>query len=183
MSHTPPDPRSPKDLWDEQHRLLAEDPVVWVLKADELVLAFETLAAECEGNLQTRPHGPHLSSVAFMLAGFAVEVLLKALLIQTKMPLDEKGRFELRSHHLAQLAVDVGLNLADDESRLLEKLEEFLTWAGRYPIPVISASMRPRPLPSGGFAPRTYHNVGEDWPGVRAFVHKLKQLLPNVPYA
>lgn len=183
MPYTPPDPRSPKDIWDEQHRLLAEEPFVWVLRADELVLAFETLAAECDRNLQTRAHGPHLSGVAFMLAGFAVEVLLKALLIQTRVPLDENGRFELRSHHLAQLAVDTGFNLTDDESRLLEKLEEFLTWAGRYPIPVTSDPMRPRPLPSGGFAPRTYHNVGEDWPAIRALVHKLKQRLPNVPYA
>lgn len=183
MTSTPPDPRSPKDAWDEQHRLLAESPFVWVLKADALIAAFETLAQADERALGSGDDSPRLSSVTYMLAGFSIEVLLKALLVQKASPLNTKGRFQLNSHHLVDLAQEADFSLMEGEARLLEKLEEFLTWAGRYPIPLTSEPMRPRTTLSGGFAPRTYHNLGEDWPAVRVLIERLKQVLPKINYA
>jgi hypothetical protein len=182
MRNTPPDPRSPKDVWDEQHRLLAETPFAWVLKADALIAAFEVLIEADERASTSGDDSPQLSSVTYMLAGFAIEVLLKALLIRTESPLSANGRFQLNSHHLAELAQAASFPLMEGESDLLERLEQFLTWAGRYPIPLTSGPMRPRTTPDGGFAPRTYHNVGEDWPGVRALIARLKQTLPVINY-
>ena len=176
MPHTPPDPRSPKDAWDEQHGLLAGNPVAWALKADELISAFEILVTEFEERAESAPSGPRFSSVALMLGGFAIEVLLKGLLVQKEAPINTKGKFIYGSHHLIQLAEDAELPLSEDERRLLEKLEEFLTWAGRYPISLESGPMRPRKTPSGGFAPRTYGNPSEDWPAIRTLIEKLRQL-------
>ena len=182
MTSTPPDPRSPKDAWDEQHLHLAENPIAWVLQADALIAAFETLAHADERALDSGDEPPRLSSVAYMLAGFAIEVLLKGLLVQKTRPLNANGRFVLHSHHLVELAKEANISLIESEPRLLEKLEEFLTWAGRYPVPLTSESMRPRTTPSGGFAPRTYHNLGEDWPAVRSLIERLKQALPTIKY-
>jgi len=175
MKRRAPDPRSPKAVWDEQHQLLAAMPFAWVLKADELFTAFELVVAK-EAESLNQP--PQLSSVAYMLAGFAVEVLMKGVLVQEGSAVDLKGRFTLDSHDLLKLAERAALTLSDDESRLLERLQEYLTWAGRYPVPLTSEPMRPRALPGGGFAPTTGHWVGEDWPAVRTFVVRLKALLP-----
>ncbi len=182
MSRTHPDSRSPKDIWDEQHLLLAKDPIAWVHKADQLIAAFEHLATETMRRIEAQDTGPEFSGVALMLAGFAIENLMKGLLIQKQSPVNEKGRFELDTHDLLKLAKDVGLLLTEDEHRFLEKLGEFLMWTGRYPVPLTSEPMRPRTLPSGGFAPRTYGQVGEDWPAVRAFIAKLKKHLPRINY-
>lgn len=180
MTSTRPDPRSPGDIWDEQYRLLAENPIAWVIKADTLIAAFEVLAQRDEITLESQDNSPYVSGVAYMLAGFAVEVLLKALLVQNASPWNEKGQFQLKSHDLTELAHAADFNLIEGETRLLEKLEEFLNWAGRYPIPLRSESMRPRTTPSGGFASRTYHNLGEDWTAVRVLIARLKQQLPRI---
>ena len=182
MTSTPSDPRSPKDAWDEQHLLLAESPIAWVLRADALIAAFDILAHADEKALESGDDSPCLSSVTYMLAGFAIEVLLKGLLVQKASPLNANGRFVINSHHLVELVKEADFSLIEGEPRLLEKLEEFLTWAGRYPIPLTSERMRPRTTPSGGFAPRRYHNLGEDWPAVRSLFERLKQALPTIKY-
>jgi hypothetical protein len=179
MKRRDPDPRSPKEIWDEQHQLLGRDTVVWVMRADELFAAFELLAAR---DVCTPGELPEVDGVAYMIAGFAVEVLMKALIIQKESGVDSKGQFQLKNHDLLKLADRAGLTISDDEKRLLERLQEYAIWAGRYPIPLASEPMRPRELPGGGFAPITCHFVGQDWDGVRTLVRELKALLPEVKY-
>src|SRR5205085_1848679 len=115
-----------------------------------------------------------LSGVAYMLAGFAVEVLMKARLVHRGNALDSKGVFRLRTHDLLQLAADTSFKVSDDEARLLERLTEYAVWAGRYPIPLTSEAMRPRPTPGGGFASATFHFVGEDWGAIRDLAARLR---------
>lgn len=178
----PIDSRSPKEFWDEQHQRLAEEPIAWVLRADELIAAFEVLAADIESNAASHCP-PSTSSVALMLAGFAIENILKAFLVANRNPLNSKGRFEFATHKLLKLATNAQLAVSSDEARLLERLEEFVAWAGRYPVPLTSEAMRPRTLATGGFAPVTYHFVGEDFEGVRALIVRMKKLLPKIIYA
>jgi hypothetical protein len=166
---TPPDPRSPKEVWDEQHRLLANDPLAWQLKAESLIAAFEVLIADDERRAAENAQGRQIQSVAYMLAGFAIENLLKGQLIARRQHLDAAGKFKLGHHALRQLASDAGYSMDKAESRLLERIQQFTVWTAKYPVPLDSEAMRPRPTPDGGFAPRTYHQVGEDWPAVRAF--------------
>jgi len=128
MKREPPDKRSPKLVWDEQHRLLGTTSFIWILKADELLAAFELIVQkEAESLLQP----PQLSGVAYMLAGFAIEVLIKAVLVQKGGGIDATGRFEHNSHDLTELAAQAGLSLSAEENRLLTRLHEYLTWAGR----------------------------------------------------
>lgn len=174
MQATPPDPRSPKEVWDEQHRLLANDPLAWQLKAQSLIAAFEVLIADDERQTAENIRGRRIQSVAYMLAGFAIENLLKGQLIARQQHLDAAGKFKLGHHDLRQLAVDAGYSMDGAENRLLERIQEFTVWTARYPVPLNSDSMRPRTTPGGGFAPRTYHHLGEDWPAVRAFFARFE---------
>lgn len=172
MKPTPPDPRSPKCAWDEQYRLLKGDPWPWLLKAESLMAAFEALIADDEHRVQDgRPR--RVQGVAYMLAGFAMENLLKGRLIAQQDAAARAGPFKFKGHDLRQLAQDAGCTLSDDESRMLERVEQFAVWTGRYPIPMNPEDMRPRELPGGGFAPRTFHQLGEDWPAIRALVTRF----------
>jgi len=181
MARTPIDTRSPKEAWDEQYRLLAEEPLHWALQADELTAAFDVLTADIQANLRSPRRGARTTSVALMLAGFAIENLMKGLLVRGQTPLSEDGKFQLRSHDLFKLSSDAGLSLSDAEARLLERVQEFLMWAGRYPIPLTVDNMRPRTLAGGGFAPLTYHTI-DDLTEVRGLIVKLRALLPKVEY-
>ena len=135
-TRTPIDKRSPKSVWDDQYRSLAEQPITWTLVADRLSRAFAVLAAQTAHDNKSAPRTePNLIAVTLMMGGFAIENLLKALVVSTDGPWDEKGRFDLHTHNLLELAQDTGLDLTDDERLLLEKIEAFVTWAGRYPIP------------------------------------------------
>lgn len=175
MKPTPPDPRSPKEAWDEQHRFLSNDPMSWQLKAESLIAAFEVLIADDEQKAIEGTPGRRVQSVPYMLAGFAFENLLKGQLVARKEHLDESGRFKLATHDLRQLASDARYTLDDAENKLLERIQEFTVWTARYPVPIKSESMRPRTTAEGGFAPRTFHQSGADWPSVRAFFRRFTE--------
>lgn len=172
MKPTPPDPRSPKDIWDEQYQLLKGNPWLWLHKAGSLMTAFEALIVEDDRMAQTgEPR--RLEGIAYMLAGFAMENLLKGRLIALQGAAAQSGPFKYKGHDLRQLAADAGYLLSDDENRLLERLEQFAVWTGRYPIPMNPEDMRPRQRPGGGFAPRTSHYQGEDWPAIRGLIERF----------
>lgn len=175
MQSTPPDPRSPGELWDEQHRLIADEPLIWMLKAESLSHAFEILIAYDERKANENAQDGSVHSVAYMLSGFAIENLLKGQLVASGKHRNDTGALKLKTHNLRQLAVDAGHTLNEGENRLLERIEEFTVWTARYPVPIKPIDMRPRPTPDGGFAPRTYHRLGEDWPAIRGLLIRFKE--------
>ena len=177
MHSTPPDARSPGEVWDEQHRRLTDEPFAWMLKADSLIDAFEILIADDERKAAGNLVGRRVQSVAYMLAGFAIENLLKGHMVAAGKRRDENGEFKLQTHKLRKLAVDAGHSLSEDQNRLLERIQEFTVWTARYPVPMNPEDMRPRPTPDGGFAPRTYHRAGEDWQEIRSLLRQFKEAL------
>lgn len=181
----PIDKRSPREFWDDQHRKLASDPLTWTLTADELLRAFELLAAQVTEDLKMRDelrhkYIPNVISTALMLSGFAIENMFKAIYVSQHPAFDRAGKFVVVTHDLISLADEVGLPLTIDERTLLECLEQFVTWAGRYPMPLYADDMRPRTLPFGGFAPRTYGWVDDDFRQIRSFAAKLRAKLPAI---
>jgi hypothetical protein len=154
--------------------------MIWLLKADSLIAAFDVLIADDERMERENLPGRRVQSVAYMLAGFAIENLLKGILIAEKTPLNENGKFTLKSHELLELAADAGYELVETDQRLLERIQEFTVWTGRYPIPLNSESMRPRSTPDGGFAPRTFHQLSEDWPTIRVLFGRFRDDLSRV---
>lgn len=156
-----------------QHALLIDQPISWQLKAESLMDAFEVLIENDEHRAATGQHRRVLS-VAYMLAGFAIENLLKGQMVARNGHRDAHGQFKLKTHDLRQLAQEAGYELDEAASRLLERTQEFTVWTARYPAPILSDDMRPRPTPDGGFAPRTYHQGGEDWPALRSILRRFR---------
>ncbi len=183
----PIDPRSSQNLWDNRHKALASEQSAWVISAEELLRAFEMLAQQSEEDVRpgrdiTAPFG--VSNVAMMLGALAIENLLKAVCLPQVSPLfNKRGAFDLDTHDLLKLAEDAGIALSQEERILLERLEQFITWAGRYPVPLRSGPMRPRTLPNGSCAPLTVHTIPDDFAAVSAFAQKLKGMLPTISYA
>ena len=54
VTRLPIDARSPSNFWDEQHKALASQQIVWVICADELLRAFELLARQAEEDVRRR---------------------------------------------------------------------------------------------------------------------------------
>ncbi|AIP20181.1 hypothetical protein BFR06_20455 [Burkholderia pseudomallei] len=67
--------------------------------------------------------------VYHMLCGLALEVIMKAVLVQRGQPFP-------RTHSLTRLVESLGLTKTDDEMALLRFFEQSVLWAGRYPIPL-----------------------------------------------
>ncbi len=178
----PIDDRSPKEAWDEQHRLLAEDPISWTLTVDRLIRAFEVLAAQAASDNECTPRAePNVRAVVLMLGGFAIENLIKAIIVSIKGPWDENGKFRLGSHDLLDLSKDAGLDLTDDDFLLFERLEQFTVWAGRYPAPKGSDAMRPRTF-GQHFAPLTYGPHDDYIDQARSLIQVLRSMLPPIDY-
>lgn len=181
------DKRSPKSLCDDRHKKLASEQIVWVQTADQLLRAFQLLAQQAKADVvQVREKGiytPSVSGVAIMLGALAIENLLKAIRLPQVTPLiDNRGAFVLNTHNILKLAEEAGVSPTSEEQVLLERLEQFITWAGCYPIPLFSEAMRPRKFSNGGFAPRTIHNIPSDFDAISAFAQKLKVMLPSISY-
>jgi hypothetical protein len=183
----PIDKRSSREFWDDQHKKTASQQIAWVLTADQLLRAFQLLAQQAEADvIQLREQEipmPSVSGIAIMLGALAIENLLKAIRLQQVTPLfDSRGAFVLDTHDILKLAEDSAISLTSEERARLERLEQFVTWAGRYPIPLFSEAMRPRTFPNGGFAPRSFHCIPSDFAAILAFAEKLKAILPQVLY-
>lgn len=182
------DKGSRKEFWDEQHIALASEQVVWIISADELLRAFDLLARQAEADVRpimepTDIPPLNVSNAAMMLGALAIENLLKAICLPNTQPLvDDRGAFMLKTHDLLKLSTVAAIPLSSEEHILLERLEQFLTWAGRYPISLFSEDMRPRILPNGGSAPRTIVMIPNDFTAISTFAKKLKELLPELNY-
>lgn len=180
------DKRSPKKFWDDQHKLSGSMPVVWLLTAEQLLRAFQMLMDQARQDAHDAFGSDEsvrfpISSTAMMLGGFAIENLLKAIKVsQGSQVFDDRGFFTVKTHDVLELAVDAGVELDTAEEALLEKLEQFVIWAGRYPIPLSSEDLRPRTLDNGGFAPRTCISIPGDFDAVMAFAEKLREKLTNL---
>jgi hypothetical protein len=136
---------------------------VWLSKADQLLEASKIIEAKIKKDFDSVRHLDitekaeklpfGLLEIQFFLVGFAVENLLKAkwvkknrrglkneILAVSKLPKD------IHNHNLLPLAEKIGLKLNDDESELLNRLSEYVKWAGRYPVPPQAKDLKPRLL-------------------------------------
>lgn len=72
---------------------------------------------------------------AFMLYGFAIENLLKGIIVMndpSKVKDDKIG--VPKTHDLRTLAGDAKVKITTDEAKMLTALSTITTWSGRYPV-------------------------------------------------
>jgi hypothetical protein len=154
-----------KELQDYEFMMQAS-PVSWRFKAKRLKHAADRLCTIClEGSRRNREnllayHAKEgtlegyeddellwdslIISEAFLLIGYAIENLLKGLLI-AKFPEKIKltSQMQLGSHNLPQIAKECDLDqLSVRQVELLRSLELTIKWAGKYPIPLKASDVR-----------------------------------------
>ena len=132
----------------------ADDPLLWRESAIELKMAADALLPHYVDAAREEPSipGSHQRKFAFfhghkILIGLAIETAIKGLLV-TKTPLTlkpkkKKGQaeaitpvLEKGGHGILKGAVDCRVPLSADETNALTRLEEFLIWAAKYPVPL-----------------------------------------------
>ncbi len=138
----------PREQFEETFALIATDPGAWVEQAHGMRVAAEPILQsflEILDESQTRP-GIRLKKLAYvraymLLMGFGFENLLKAiaakrglLTANPDLSVDESVSKEKGGHSLTGLARSLGLELPPAEREYLQRLEEYVYWAGRYPV-------------------------------------------------
>jgi hypothetical protein len=123
----------------------------------------------------TQPVVAHLSTgrVFFLLAGLAIENLVKGLIVQrTHVKINRRSLpRELRGHGIAARLRRLDIKLSSDEEKLVRRLEIAVSWAGRYPVPLDAARM----LGTGTITRVT------DAEEFGAFYQRLEALLSTTP--
>ena len=171
--------RAATELFRRLFTRAAEEPLAWQASADSLMRAARALvpSIEADGRAASDPAAttfePPVTPVYMLLVGLAVENLAKAVHVartQSAVGGDRLAK-DLKTRSLLDLLRRVGLEL-DDEAYLVERLEVFVTWAGRYPTPLKLDDYLPRTQPSGGSGPLTgFHSTDPE--RVEALVERL----------
>ena len=157
----------------------------WVSKADDLLSAAALLEPQVKAVWSRRlstPEKPVVESlrdgtidVHLMLVGFAIESLLKAVVVREKQSELRKevgttGRCadRLRTHSLVRLAAIARLEVSLEEEGLLRKLSRATVWSGRYPVPIDVARRSSNELFSDGSSYAFVYNWPRDIEHLRA---------------
>jgi len=153
-------PRDPsitqKDL-DRKYQALFEergrDPSAWAAHAfslgDGARLFWSYVDTAHDPETKAERYGFML--MAMMLAGLAIEVLAKALIVRETPQLVVGGELKLRgavSHDLIALIARAKLPVTPVERAVLSELSGFVRFAGRYPIPTKAEHFTPRLRPT-----------------------------------
>ncbi len=103
-----------------------------------------------------------LISVYFLLMGYAIENLLKAILMiqHPEYFKPDQKLVDIQSHDLAGLCSRCKIDVQQDETNLLKKLTTYILWQGKYPIPLELEKMWPKRQPDG-----TWETRGEAFHG------------------
>ena len=143
--HPAVDIANARAFWKKYADGLYGVPRAWAHKGENLIHAFEAVAAVSES------HSMHLNmdDQAFMLAGMSIEVQLKAILVSDpvvravvtgKKPQKAHQSADLWSrffsHNLVALAQAANLTLTDSEVRTATALTQYIYWRGRYVVPM-----------------------------------------------
>jgi hypothetical protein len=134
-------------FWKDYSQRLYGVPRAWAHKGENLIHAFRAVVAA------SVPDSMHLNiqDQAFMLAGMAIEVQLKAILVNSpavravvtgSCPQKTDPNLKLWrrffSHNLVELALEANLPLTDAEQRVAIALSQYIYWRGRYVVPLDS---------------------------------------------
>jgi hypothetical protein len=144
----------PTRFADQKHDRVSRDPIMWIGRAEELEFAakavWKTYLSELEKWLAGNIEAKLIGHVSLMLYGLSIENYLKARLVQACKASGSSGKFNLKTHKLLDLCEKGGIGLCTEEAELLERLEHFVSWAGRYPISLKVEDMYARELSDGG---------------------------------
>ncbi|MGA7077025.1 MAG: hypothetical protein WBZ42_10885 [Halobacteriota archaeon] len=129
---------------------VAQNWSIWAHQARKLKRAAEIILVQVRKDIETGLPDPEeretflelllpLDAVYLSLIGMALENLLKGICVLNDPSLidSERGEVKLKTHDVHSLATErLNLKLNEEESKFLEKLERYVTWEGKYPVPL-----------------------------------------------
>jgi hypothetical protein len=160
--------RGREDL-EETYKTIGRDPQAWLALAQELKMSAEAIYPHLENALSLPPSFPGIQEKRFayihsymLLNGLAFENVLKGIFIGRDPALAtrekiSRGILTRGGHGIADGARRI-LTLTDSQIGLLKRIEEYLVWAGRYPLPLTSDAYKN----SEEQQSRSYHSKDRD---------------------
>jgi hypothetical protein len=130
---------APTPTQDADFRQRAGMPWLWQMQAHVLIASANVLwkhYRQRSGRRSVRFYAGDLQPwPAMMIDGFAMENLLKALLLAQGVQATQGSRLEqtLRTHNLMALCTRAGIALNEGEEELLERMKRMME-LGRYPV-------------------------------------------------
>ena len=171
---------------DELYKVVGSDPQRWVEKSQGLLYCARVLIDQLASIWQFPSHSRTLETLGLfdsilLLLGFALENLIKGVYISNNPGIVNDGKLDRSEwkyeggHGILKYAGKL-LKLEPDEVDLLVRLQEYIVWAGRYPIP--TKSSRYHESKSAG---RNVLYPKEDFEVAERLFNKLldKRSLPN----
>lgn len=136
--------QSARAFWKTYWHGLYATPRAWAHKGENLIHAFEAVASASDSNSMHL----NMQDQALMLAGMAVEVQLKAILVNlpevravvtAPKPSGASADSELwdafYSHNLPDLARVSKVKLTNEQHKTATALSQYIYWRGRYVVP------------------------------------------------
>lgn len=119
-------------LWNERARFFPRDAVAERAGPDHCDIASPS---ETSGWMPF-DHGPTF----LMLGGLSLEALSKAVIVQREAraqggTVAALPREYMVGHRVRSLIETVGITLTHEEGELADRLQTYVSWAGRYPLP------------------------------------------------
>lgn len=138
-----------KEDLNELYKTIASDPLTWLEQAELLNISAVSIyqnIIKSYTNEQFSPSAKSKSIMGFMssymmLSGYAFENILKGISV-AKFPEEDINNLKKKywnyrgGHGISEIAKNLINDLAEEELNVLIRCEEFLFWAGRYPIPL-----------------------------------------------
>ncbi len=135
---------------EELFELIGRSGQMWLAQARQLKMAADSILPNLVEAFRIPPALPGAQDKRFaffhsymLLIGLSFENLTKGILIERDPTLVAKDRIEsgilARGGHGIAEAVRGIIKVSSDEFQLLRRVEEYLFWAGRYPLPLKSS--------------------------------------------
>ncbi|MCO4093304.1 MAG: hypothetical protein HEQ37_01645 [Acidovorax sp.] len=148
--------------WRKQYADSVLSSASWVKSARDLVRSLYYLRGPVIGFFEAAadidavcglPKEKDVHGVYLMISAYAIENLLKALIVRDTRPSLNESAPRLPSvvkgHDLNKLADTAGIATTDAGKELLARLAHHAVWAGRYPAPMGMEDLKPAALPGG----------------------------------
>ena len=133
---------------EETYKNIGTDPATWFeqalgikIAADPVLKSLMDLFCDSGNQVDVRLKKIAYVRAYMLLMGYAFENLIKAiaakrglLALNPNLSFDKSFKQEKGGHGLSASAISLDLDMSASEQAYLRRLEEYLHWAGRYPV-------------------------------------------------
>ena len=158
-----------KKFFLHAYESVTTNPKAWLSNAKSLKLGASIFKPHFDTELptnrseKTEGFKTSLGPIYLLLVGFSIENYAKAVSIKFDPNVTENGKLKrLKRHDLLGLLSDIDFILSSEEEELVERLEQFVLWAGRYPVPTNAKNVSPKKRRHPGLGDFLIYSTNKD---------------------